>query len=144
MLPILKRPYGIVLFTLTCPRHHQSTANNIQDSPLFLLEKRYDALHEPMSNYLNGTCQVGQLLEPGYEQELRNGQFLRDAYVYTTNACVYWVSDTKRMAMFGIMCTIASFCPRIASIGKPISGQYTPISHMVERDHRTGPRATEN
>jgi Histidine phosphatase superfamily (branch 2) len=75
-----------------------STANNIQDSPLFLLEKRYDALHEPMSNYLNGTCQVGQLLEPGYEQELRNGQFLRDAYVYTEGT----FDHDKRMRLLGV------------------------------------------
>jgi Histidine phosphatase superfamily (branch 2) len=74
------------------------TDDNVQDLPMFLLEKRYDALHEPMSNYLNGTCQVGQLLEPGYEQELRNGQFLRSAYVYTEGT----FDHDKRMRLLGV------------------------------------------
>lgn len=56
-------------------------------SGLVLFEKRYDALQDPgrsnqFSNILNGTCQQGQLILQGYEQELQNGQFLRNAYVY--------------------------------------------------------------
>ena len=68
-------------------------ANAGNDQAMFLFEKRYDALvsstqKEPpskstyLSNFLNGTCQVGQLLLQGYKQELINGQFLRQAYVY--------------------------------------------------------------
>ena len=49
---------------------------------MFLFEKQYDALKEPLSNELGGTCQVGQLLLRGYEQELRNGRYLRSAYLY--------------------------------------------------------------
>ena len=49
---------------------------------MFLFEKEYDALKEPLENELGGTCQVGQLLLRGYEQELRNGKFLREAYLY--------------------------------------------------------------
>jgi len=55
------------------------------DQAMFLFEKRYDALASPqynLSNFLQGTCQLGQLLLQGYEQEFANGQFLRDAYVY--------------------------------------------------------------
>ena len=39
---------------------------------MFLFEKRYDALHDPpvLANAFNGTCQSGQLLLRGYEQEL--------------------------------------------------------------------------
>lgn len=56
---------------------------------MFLFEKRYDALatfskeqgFAYLSNALNGTCQVGQLIMQGYEQELQNGKFLRKAYV---------------------------------------------------------------
>jgi hypothetical protein len=74
-----------------------STTTQDKDA-MFLFEKKYDALiPHPVegedststttttmsfSNALNGTCQVGQLLLQGYEQELQNGQFLRDAYLY--------------------------------------------------------------
>jgi len=54
---------------------------------MFLFEKQYDALLSPahnVSNFLNGTCQLGQLLLQGYQQEWRNGQALRKAYVYNT------------------------------------------------------------
>lgn len=59
--------------------------NNSQDEAMFLFEKRYDAFIDPdrnLSNYLKGTCQLGQLLLQGYEQEYTNGLFLRNAYVY--------------------------------------------------------------
>lgn len=59
------------------------------DEAMFLFEKRYDALQAPdrnLSNILHGTCQVGQLLLQGYEQEFANGQFLRNAYVYDESA----------------------------------------------------------
>lgn len=59
------------------------------DEAMFLFEKRYDALTDPdrnLSNFLHGTCQLGQLLLQGYEQEFVNGQFLRDAYVYDASA----------------------------------------------------------
>lgn len=52
---------------------------------MFLFEKHYDALMDPVHNLrndLNGTCQLGQLLLQGYEQELTNGQYLRAAYLY--------------------------------------------------------------
>eukprot|EP00978_Attheya_sp_CCMP212_P004665 scaffold10192_cov36-Attheya_sp.AAC.1 len=51
---------------------------------MFLFEKRYDALQTPprLSNELNGTCQKGQLLLRGYDQELANGQHLRNAYAF--------------------------------------------------------------
>lgn len=46
----------------------------------FLFEKTYDALYPPLGNELGGTCQKGQLLVPGYDQEMYNGKILRDAY----------------------------------------------------------------
>lgn len=52
---------------------------------LFLFEKRYTALYNPeynLSNELNGTCQAGQLILPGYEQEVSNGRHLRTAYLF--------------------------------------------------------------
>lgn len=51
-----------------------------------LFEKRYDALMPPtpeVSNDFNGTCQMGQLLAQGYEQQVQNGKILREAYGYT-------------------------------------------------------------
>lgn len=61
--------------------------NLIEEEPDFLFEKRYDALSlssegGTTGNILNGTCQMGQLLAKGYEQELRNGKHLREAYFY--------------------------------------------------------------
>ncbi len=53
--------------------------------PLLLFEKTYDALAFPdenLGNVLNGTCQMGQLLEQGYEQQIANGKILREAYTY--------------------------------------------------------------
>lgn len=58
------------------------------DSPMFLFEKHYTALQNPevgLSNYLGGTCEVGQLLLQGYEQELANGKHLREAYIFSSN-----------------------------------------------------------
>jgi len=59
--------------------------DNDNDSAFFLFEKRYDALNFPeegLTNVLNGTCEMGQLLQQGYEQQLQNGKILRDAYTY--------------------------------------------------------------
>jgi len=55
------------------------------DPAFFLFEKRYDALHFPrdgLTNILNGTCQMGQLLQQGYDQQIKNGKLLREAYTY--------------------------------------------------------------
>jgi ubiquitin-like domain-containing CTD phosphatase 1 len=60
----------------------------IEEQPDFLFEKRYDALTisaNRTGNNLNGTCQLGQLLTRGYDQELRNGLHLRQAYFYDGN-----------------------------------------------------------
>jgi hypothetical protein len=68
------------------PKHEKTDlSNENHDQAMFLFEKRYDALQFPnytLSNYFRGTCQLGQLLMQGYEQELQNGKFLREAYVY--------------------------------------------------------------
>lgn len=55
----------------------------------FVVEKIYDAfdrggddLSLEYKNRLNGTCQMGQLIQQGYDQHVINGQFLRQAYIY--------------------------------------------------------------
>lgn len=56
---------------------------------IFLFDKKYDSLRKPdgtTSNILNGTCQAGQLLRKGYDQSYRNGQILREAYLYDDGA----------------------------------------------------------
>ncbi|KAL7463246.1 hypothetical protein ACHAXS_003618 [Conticribra weissflogii] len=76
----------------------------LEEEPDFLFEKRYDALkfassakqqqssiyqvdppYTTTGNELNGTCQLGQLLMRGYEQELSNGKHIRQAYFYDGN-----------------------------------------------------------
>lgn len=56
---------------------------HIKETSMFLFEKRYDALQKTpqITNVFNGTCQVGQLLLQGFDQELRNGKQLRDTYI---------------------------------------------------------------
>ena len=67
-------------------------------------EKRYDALKFPqynLSNELNGTCQVGQLIDQGYSQEIANGKFLREAYA-TPNATVRYLPMTHKDIYFRV------------------------------------------
>ena len=61
---------------------------NGDDFAFFLFEKRFDALRFPadeLTNELNGTCQLGQLILQGYEQEITNGHLLRDAYLFRSD-----------------------------------------------------------
>ncbi|CAJ1942658.1 unnamed protein product [Cylindrotheca closterium] len=51
-------------------------------TPMFLFDLVFDALKPPLSNTLNGTCQEGQLLLRGYDQQLENGKILRSAYLF--------------------------------------------------------------
>jgi len=62
---------------MTAPSRN-GTGTSSSDSAFFLFEKRYDAL----KNALNGTCQMGQLLQHGYDQQIQNGRIIRDAYTY--------------------------------------------------------------
>jgi Histidine phosphatase superfamily (branch 2) len=51
---------------------------------MFFFDKHYDALTyltSKTSNFLGGTCQNGQLILQGYEQEIQNGKSLREAYI---------------------------------------------------------------
>jgi len=73
------------------PKRGSSGSNNNNSSsshpyqPILLFEKTYDALSDPndnLGNVLNGTCQMGQLLQQGYEQQIQNGKILREAYAY--------------------------------------------------------------
>jgi len=56
-----------------------------QDGAMFLFEKKYDALRPPQGNLLGGSCELGQLLHDGYDQELFNGNVLRRAYLESDN-----------------------------------------------------------
>ena len=69
---------------LTTPSR-EGTSSEIESKELFLFEKQYNALHFPkdkLANVLNGTCQMGQLIQQGYDQEVTNGMILREAYTY--------------------------------------------------------------
>jgi Histidine phosphatase superfamily (branch 2) len=82
------------------PKQDYSDKNNdneIKNNTMFVFEKKYDALTYPQRNELNGTCQRGQLLLQGYEQELQNGKFLRDAYVLTKESTTTKEQDARLM-----------------------------------------------
>eukprot|EP00547_Thalassionema_nitzschioides_P006642 CAMPEP_0194217684 /NCGR_PEP_ID=MMETSP0156-20130528/21979_1 /TAXON_ID=33649 /ORGANISM="Thalassionema nitzschioides, Strain L26-B" /LENGTH=583 /DNA_ID=CAMNT_0038946799 /DNA_START=48 /DNA_END=1799 /DNA_ORIENTATION=- len=66
----------------TVDEEEQNGDSGSSSDAMFLFEKRYDALLFPQENELGGTCQKGQLLLRGYDQELVNGQYLRNAYVF--------------------------------------------------------------
>eukprot|EP00531_Pseudo-nitzschia_arenysensis_P018394 CAMPEP_0116123460 /NCGR_PEP_ID=MMETSP0329-20121206/4763_1 /TAXON_ID=697910 /ORGANISM="Pseudo-nitzschia arenysensis, Strain B593" /LENGTH=607 /DNA_ID=CAMNT_0003617383 /DNA_START=116 /DNA_END=1939 /DNA_ORIENTATION=- len=79
------------LTTMLSTRPIGETPNSETDSGQFLVEKIYDAFAGerppvPYRNIMNGTCQDGQLIQQGYDQQIRNGQFLRDAYVFDDSA----------------------------------------------------------
>jgi len=61
-----------------CTLHMLMSPKDNSDKVLF--EKVYDALDPPLTNMLQGTCHVGQLLQAGYDQELLNGNHIRSAY----------------------------------------------------------------
>ncbi|GMH94196.1 hypothetical protein TrVE_jg1257 [Triparma verrucosa] len=71
------------------------TSSSVYTSDSNLLFKKvYDALTEPMSNELDGTCHVGQLIEEGVMQETRNGEHLRAAYVGEGDLRLFSTSDS--------------------------------------------------
>ncbi len=79
------------LTTMLSTRPIVETPNAETDGGQFLVEKIYDAFEGerppvPYRNVLNGTCQVAQLIQQGYDQQIRNGKFLRDAYVFDDSA----------------------------------------------------------
>jgi Histidine phosphatase superfamily (branch 2) len=78
------------------------STNFLPDDAFFLYEKVYDALNSgeegALRNELNGTCQVGQLLVQGYEQQIQNGKILREAYGYREND----YSHDERMRLFDL------------------------------------------
>jgi len=74
----------------------------LPDDAFFLYEKVYDALNTSdrgaLRNELNGTCQVGQMLLQGYEQQIMNGKNLRQAYGYHDNEYTH----DERMRLFDL------------------------------------------
>jgi hypothetical protein len=68
----------------TCPPSTYLAADRATNVELLTFEQVYDALQFPqynLSNFLIGTCQIGQLLEQGIQQQLTNGLHLRRAYM---------------------------------------------------------------
>jgi hypothetical protein len=64
---------------------HVAIEKSLEPQAKFLFEKRYDSLlfrDDHLTNELNGTCQMGQLLYQGYDQQVHNGKILRDAYTF--------------------------------------------------------------
>lgn len=61
---------------------------NIQnEGTSFTFQKKYDALinhglDQGVQNLLHGTCEAGQLLLQGYDQEYANGRHIREAYAF--------------------------------------------------------------
>ena len=74
-----------------------------------MYEKFYDALvseeEGALKNELNGTCQVGQMLLQGYEQQIENGRILRKAYGYQRND----FSHDERMRLFDLSFEMSFF-----------------------------------
>ncbi len=75
--------------TIAQQEEDSNTRNWLPDDAFFLFEKIFDALNSgengALTNELKGTCQKGQMLLQGYEQEILNGRFLRKAYGYKNN-----------------------------------------------------------
>ncbi|CAM9185661.1 unnamed protein product [Phaeothamnion confervicola] len=100
-----------------------AAANAAADAmPPWLFRKLYDAF--PKRNLLGGTCLVGQLIEEGFVQELRNGRHLRDAYVCSGPQCIFPTprlqdipadaiylrsDDQQRVVMSGQLLTLGLF-----------------------------------
>ena len=76
------------LKTLLSTRPYYEGQNDPEnDRGQFFVEKIYDAFlgekyPSPYRNAMNGTCQDGQLIQQGYDQQIENGKHLRKAYVY--------------------------------------------------------------
>jgi len=85
-----------------------SSGIEIEEEPDFLFEKTYDALaysgnrKGTTANLLNGTCLKGQLLLRGYDQELRNGLHLRQAYFFDGDDTLDIAAEDERMRLWDI------------------------------------------
>jgi len=88
----------------TRDREKMDAGGVIEEEPDVLFEKNYDALtfidSGTTGNILNGTCQEGQLLLRGYDQELRNGLHLRHAYFYDGDDALDIASKDRRMRLW--------------------------------------------
>ena len=110
-----------------------------EEEPDFLFEKRYDALKIPPNktgNNLNGTCQLGQLLTKGYDQELRNGLHLRQAYFYDNNTTDEHAAKDSRMRLWDLSATNNGGSEGIGDHTKPIFEQPN-LRYRVDDEQRT-------
>eukprot|EP00986_Skeletonema_menzelii_P012906 scaffold7298_cov150-Skeletonema_menzelii.AAC.6 len=126
--------------------------NLLDEEPDFLFEKRYDALLPEQTatgisgsiqtgNILNGTCQMGQLLARGYEQELSNGKHLRQAYFYDgDNTADEHAAADPRMRLWDLTKENSSVPPHDASnIGDPTKAifQEPNLKYRADDEQRT-------
>lgn len=119
------------------------------DTGILLFEKHYDALtnvDHNLSNDLLGSCQTGQLLLTGYEQELTNGRFLRVAYFQTDDSSsqlinasttpwtdvYYRADDDQRTLMSGQVLLRGLFGPEIDRFGQNNTLPTLPL-HTADR-----------
>ena len=86
----------------------------LPDDAFFLFEKIFDALNTGeeggLKNELNGTCEKGQMILQGYEQEILNGRYMRSAYGYESTD----YGHDERMRLFDL-----SFQTNKNSKGRP-------------------------
>jgi hypothetical protein len=106
-------PHGVWDCNLTTRISTSVPPTTDQGSGMVLLEKVYDALISTddsliyndnrlvLKNNLNGTCQAGQLVQQGYDQQQANGKFLRDAYIYDGGEELAAAAD-PRMRLFDV------------------------------------------
>ena len=126
--------------------------NLLDEEPDFLFEKRYDALLPEQTatgisgsiqtgNILNGTCQMGQLLARGYEQELSNGKHLRQAYFYDgDNTADEHAAADPRMRLWDLTKENSSVLPHDPSIiGDPTKAifQEPNLKYRADDEQRT-------
>lgn len=81
-------------------QEEEDTDRELSES-MFLFNLEFDALKQPLSNVLNGTCQEGQLLLQGYDQQVENGKMLRNAYLYDESSTEDADHD-ERMRLFSV------------------------------------------
>ena len=104
----------------------------------FIFEKRYDA--HSTKNALNGTCQLGQLLSRGYDQEITNGRILRNAYLYDDDddddGNGNGAKDDPRMRLWDATMTTTTTRAAVGDMTKPIYHE-SNLYYRADDEQRT-------
>jgi len=80
----------------------EEETNNGESDPMFLFDLIFDALKPPLSNTLNGTCQEGQLLLRGYDQQYVIGRQLRSSYLFDPRSEKEKTNPHESMTLFSL------------------------------------------